>query len=146
MNCDLENSFLLVYLSGPLIITHGPRGAAPDDQGIVTRPTERGSVSLVMFISIPLFHESFAFLILFDENVNVFPVYAPLVRKTVHQTLTCLELRLEKIIGQLLSFNQSYGNLNFSPPPTQSPEEEDSSLYYCPPKVNLVDISVTQLY
>jgi hypothetical protein len=29
MNCDLENSFLLVYLSGPLITTHGPRGAAP---------------------------------------------------------------------------------------------------------------------
>ena len=29
MNCDLENSFLLVYLSGPLIITHGPRGATP---------------------------------------------------------------------------------------------------------------------
>ena len=29
MNCDLECSFLLVYLSGPLIITHGPRGAAP---------------------------------------------------------------------------------------------------------------------
>jgi hypothetical protein len=29
MNCDLENSFLLVYLSGPLTITHGPRGAAP---------------------------------------------------------------------------------------------------------------------
>jgi len=27
MNCDLENSFLLVYLSGSLIITHGPRGA-----------------------------------------------------------------------------------------------------------------------
>jgi hypothetical protein len=26
MNCDLENSFLLVYLSEPLIITHGPRG------------------------------------------------------------------------------------------------------------------------
>ena len=25
MNCDLENSFLLVYLAGPLIITHGPR-------------------------------------------------------------------------------------------------------------------------
>jgi hypothetical protein len=25
INCDLENSFLLVYLSGPLIITHGPR-------------------------------------------------------------------------------------------------------------------------
>jgi hypothetical protein len=24
MNCDLENSFLLVYLAGPLIITHGP--------------------------------------------------------------------------------------------------------------------------
>jgi len=24
MNCDLENSFLLVYLSGPLIIIHGP--------------------------------------------------------------------------------------------------------------------------
>jgi hypothetical protein len=23
MNCDLENSFLLVYLSGPPIITHG---------------------------------------------------------------------------------------------------------------------------
>ena len=31
MNCDLENSFLLVYLSGSLIITHGPRGAAPAD-------------------------------------------------------------------------------------------------------------------
>ena len=31
MNCDLENSFLLVYLSGHLIITHGHRGAAPDD-------------------------------------------------------------------------------------------------------------------
>ena len=31
MNCDLENSFLLVYLSGPLIITHGPLGAAPFD-------------------------------------------------------------------------------------------------------------------
>ena len=28
MNCDLENSFPLVYLSGSLIITHGPRGAA----------------------------------------------------------------------------------------------------------------------
>ena len=27
INCDLENSFLLVYLSGPLIITHGHRGA-----------------------------------------------------------------------------------------------------------------------
>jgi len=27
-NCDLEKSFLLVYLFGPLIITHGPRGAA----------------------------------------------------------------------------------------------------------------------
>jgi hypothetical protein len=31
MNCDLENSFLLVYLSGPLIITHGSRGSAPAD-------------------------------------------------------------------------------------------------------------------
>jgi hypothetical protein len=31
MNCEFENSFLLVYLSGPLIITHGPRGAAPAD-------------------------------------------------------------------------------------------------------------------
>jgi hypothetical protein len=31
MNCDLENSFLLVYFSGPLIITHGHRGAAPAD-------------------------------------------------------------------------------------------------------------------
>jgi len=31
MNCDLENSFLLVYLSGPLIITHGPRGTALAD-------------------------------------------------------------------------------------------------------------------
>jgi hypothetical protein len=31
MYCDLENSFLLIYLSGPLIRTHGPRGAAPAD-------------------------------------------------------------------------------------------------------------------
>jgi len=31
MNCDLENSFLLVYLSGPLIIIRGPRGAALAD-------------------------------------------------------------------------------------------------------------------
>jgi hypothetical protein len=31
MNSDLENSFLLVYLSGPLIITHGSRGSAPAD-------------------------------------------------------------------------------------------------------------------
>jgi hypothetical protein len=31
MKYDLENSFLLVYLSGPLIITHGPLGAAPVD-------------------------------------------------------------------------------------------------------------------
>ena len=31
MNCEFENSFLLVYLSGPLIITRGPRGAAPAD-------------------------------------------------------------------------------------------------------------------
>ena len=29
MHCDLENSFLLVYLFGPLIIINGPRGAAP---------------------------------------------------------------------------------------------------------------------
>ena len=31
MNFDLENSFPLVYLSGPLIITHGRRGPAPAD-------------------------------------------------------------------------------------------------------------------
>jgi hypothetical protein len=31
MKCDLENSFLLVYLSGPLIITHEPWGAALAD-------------------------------------------------------------------------------------------------------------------
>ena len=31
MNCDLENSFLPVYLSGPLIITYGSRGAAQVD-------------------------------------------------------------------------------------------------------------------
>jgi hypothetical protein len=29
MNCDLENSFLLVYLSGPLIINNGPHDATP---------------------------------------------------------------------------------------------------------------------
>ena len=34
MNCDLENSFLLVYLSGPLIITHGPRGATLADPSL----------------------------------------------------------------------------------------------------------------
>ena len=28
---ELENSFLLVYISGPLIITHGPYSAAPAD-------------------------------------------------------------------------------------------------------------------
>jgi hypothetical protein len=28
---ELEDSFLLVYMSGPLIIIHGPRGAAPAD-------------------------------------------------------------------------------------------------------------------
>ena len=33
MNCDLEKSFLLVYLSGSLIITHGPRGTPPADSG-----------------------------------------------------------------------------------------------------------------
>ena len=31
MICDLENSFLLVYLSGSLTINHVPRGAARDD-------------------------------------------------------------------------------------------------------------------
>ena len=31
MNFDLENSFPLVYLSGPLIITHGRRGPVPAD-------------------------------------------------------------------------------------------------------------------
>jgi predicted transcriptional regulator len=31
MKCDLENSFLLVYLSGPLMITHEPWGAALAD-------------------------------------------------------------------------------------------------------------------
>jgi len=38
MNCDLENSFLLVYLSEPLIITHGPRGAAPADTPPLSGP------------------------------------------------------------------------------------------------------------
>jgi len=42
MNCDLENSLLLVYMSGPLIITHGPRDAVPNDHpprsvGLVTK-------------------------------------------------------------------------------------------------------------
>jgi hypothetical protein len=31
MNCDLENSFLLVYFSGPLIITHVPQGTTPSE-------------------------------------------------------------------------------------------------------------------
>jgi hypothetical protein len=38
MNCDLENTFLLVYLSGPLIITHGPRGATPADPPPISVP------------------------------------------------------------------------------------------------------------
>ena len=29
MICDLENSFVLACLSGPLIITRGSRGSAP---------------------------------------------------------------------------------------------------------------------
>jgi hypothetical protein len=42
MNCDLESSFLLVYFSGPLIITHGPHGAAPTDPTL-SGPIFRGN-------------------------------------------------------------------------------------------------------
>ena len=45
MNCDLENSFLLVYLSGPLIITH----AAPR-----LPPLNVLSVLLVIVLSVLL--------------------------------------------------------------------------------------------
>jgi len=44
MNCDLENSFLLVYLSGPLIIAHGsrvPSRLTPLSVGLVNPTTIR---------------------------------------------------------------------------------------------------------
>ena len=68
----------------------------------------------------------------------LFPVYAPLVRKSFPPDVDMFGIKIEE--NNWTTFNQSYGSLNSSPPPTESPEEGDSSLYYCPLKVNRIDL------
>lgn len=73
-------------------------------------------------------------------NGILFSVYAPLVRKSFPPDVDMLGTKIEE--NNWTTFNQSYGILNSSPPATESSEEGDNSVYYCLPKVNLIDLII----
>lgn len=73
-------------------------------------------------------------------NVILFPVYAPLGRKSFPPDVDMFGTRIEE--NNWTTFNQSYGSLNSSPPATESSDEGDNSVYYCPPQVNLIDLII----
>ena len=86
-------------------------------------------------------------LILINGNIILFPVYAPLVRRGFPPDVDMFGTKIEE--NNWTTFSQSYGSLNSSPPPTESPEEWDSrvsSLYNCPTKVNMMHLIMKHNY